>query len=94
MNQNGEKMQGKDYIACGILSLMSMAGMVIAAVMNVSGYTAAFYSAAASFFIGLLYVIVTCKVPKKGAVLVFSIVPCVYFFASGLLEGIVGKRLS
>lgn len=90
MNEKSQKMQGKDYIACGILSLMSMVGMLLAAVMNVSGYTAAFYSAAASFFVGVLYVIVISKVPKKGAILIFSIVPCVYFFASGILEGIVG----
>lgn len=91
MNDKSQKMQGKDYIACGILSLMSMVGMLLAAVMNISGYTAAFYSAVASFFVGVLYVIVISKVPKKGAILIFSIVPCVYFFASGILEGIVGS---
>ena len=37
MGQN-EKMKGKDYIACGILSLMNMVGMLVAAVMNISGY--------------------------------------------------------
>lgn len=91
MNEKSQKMQGKDYIACGILSLMSMVGMLLAAVMNVSGYTAALYSAAASFFVGVLYVIVISKVPKKGAILIFSIVPCVYFFASGIWEGIAGS---
>lgn len=90
-NQNiDQKMQGKDYIACGIFSLLSMVAMVVAAVTNISGYTAVFYPAAASFFIGILYVIVICKVKKGGAVLVFSAVPCLYFFASGLVEGIIG----
>lgn len=73
---NRSQMQGKDYIACGVLSLMNMVGMLIAAVMNISGYTAIFYSAAAALFVGILYVIVCCKVPKFGAVMVFSIVPC------------------
>lgn len=68
-----------------------MVGMVLAAVMNISGYTAVFYPAAAAFFIGILYVIVNCKVPKRWAVLIFGIVPCAYFFASGLIEGIVGS---
>ena len=33
MGQN-EKMKGKDYIACGILSLMNMVGMLVAAVIE------------------------------------------------------------
>lgn len=91
MKQNSsQKMQGKDYITCGIFSLLCMAAMVLAAVMNLSGYTAMFYPAVAAFFIGILYVIVTSKVQKGGAILVFSIVPCLYFFASGLLEGLIG----
>jgi energy-coupling factor transport system substrate-specific component len=89
MGQN-EKMKGKDYIACGILSLMNMVGMLVAAVMNISGYTALLYGAVAAFFIGILYVIVSCKVPKFGAILIFTIVPCLYFFTSGVIEGIIG----
>ncbi len=83
-------MQGKDYITCGVLSLMNMVAMMISSVMNISGYSAIFYGAAAAFFVGILYVIVCCKVPKFGAILVFSIVPCVYFFASGVVEGLIG----
>lgn len=85
-----EKMQGKDYITCGILSLMNMVAMLVSSVMNISGYSAIFYGAVAAFFVGILYVIVCCKVPKFGAILVFSIVPCVYFFASGVVEGLIG----
>jgi len=84
------KMKAKDYITCGILSLMNMFAMLISSVMNISGYTALFYGALAAFFIGILYVIVTCKVPKFGAILIFTIVPCIYFFASGVIEGVVG----
>ena len=84
------KMKVKDYITCGILSLMNMFAMLISSVMNISGYTALFYGAVAAFFIGILYVIVTCKVPKFGAILIFTIVPCIYFFASGVIEGVVG----
>ncbi len=87
---NDQKMEGRDFIACGIFSLLCMLAMVLAAVTNMSGYTAAFYPAAASFFIGILYVIMINKVKKRGAVLVFSIVPCLYFFTSGLIEGMIG----
>ena len=89
MNEQ-QKMKAKDYITCGILSLMNMVGMLLSSVMNISGYTALFYGAVAAFFIGILYVIVTCKVPKFGAILIFTIVPCIYFFASGVVEGIIG----
>jgi len=85
-----EKMKAKDYIICGVFSLMNMMGLLISSVMNVSGYTALFYSAVAAFFTGIIYVIVTCKVPKFGAILVFTIVPCIYFFASGVVEGLIG----
>lgn len=90
-NQVTQKMEGKDFITCGIFSLLGMVGMIVSAVMNVSGYTAAFYPAVASFFIGLLFAVVAVKVPKRGALIVFSIVPCAYFFASGFIEGIVGS---
>lgn len=86
-----QKMVGKDFIACGILSLLGMVGMLVAAVMNVSGYSAAFYPAAAAFFVSLVYVVVVCKVPKPGAILIYSVVPCVYFFTSGVIEGIIGS---
>ena len=89
MNDQG-KMKAKDYITCGILSLMNMVAMLISSVMNISGYTALFYGAVAAFFVGILYVIVTCKVPRFGAILIFTIVPCIYFFASGVVEGIIG----
>lgn len=84
------KLQGKDFIACGIFSLMNMVAMLISSVMNISGYTAIFYPAVAAFFIAVIYVIVCCKVPKFGAILIFSIVPCIYFFTSGVIEGIIG----
>lgn len=67
MKQNSsQKMQGKDYITCGIFSLFCMVSMVLAAITNLSGYTAVFYPAVAAFFIGILYVIMTGKVQKGG----------------------------
>lgn len=88
MNQN--KMSGKDYIACGIFSALCMVAMLIGAVMNMNGYTAVFYSTFVALFIGILYIIVCTKVPKTGAILIFGIIPCIYFFTSGVLEGIIG----
>lgn len=85
-----EKMSGKDYITCGIFSALCLVAMLLAAVMNMSGYTAVFYPTLAALFIGILYVIVCAKVPKKGALLVFGIVPCLYFFTSGVIEGVIG----
>ena len=87
---NTEKMVTKDYIQAAIFSVLSMVGMIVAAILNMSGYTALLYPAGAAFFIGILFFILEVKIPKKGAVFIFSIVPALYFFASGLIEGIVG----
>lgn len=91
MKNLSAKMQAKDYITCGIFSAICIIAMLLAAVMNLSGYTTMFYPALASFFIGILYVVLCVKVPKRGAVLVFGIVPCLYFFLSGVVEGLIGS---
>ena len=67
-----------------------MVAMLLSAVMNISGYTAIFYPTLVGIFVGILFVILEVKVPKKGAVVIFSIIPALYFFASGLLEGFIG----
>jgi len=84
------KMVTKDYIQAVIFSVLSMVGMIIAAVLNMSGYTALLYPAGSALFIGILFFILEVKIPKKGAVFIFSIVPALYFFTSGLLEGMIG----
>lgn len=87
---NTEKLQGRDCITGGIFSALCIVALLFAAIMNISGYTAVFYPIAAAFFIGILFVIVVNKVCKRGIVLIFSIVPCIYFFTSGILEGLIG----
>lgn len=83
-------MKAKDFITCGVFSVLSMVGMLLAAIINVSGYTAMFYPVMASFFMGILFVILINKVSKRGAVLAFSIVPALYYLTTGLIEGIIG----
>ena len=84
-------MKAKDFITCGVFSVLSMVGMLLAAIINVSGYTAMFYPVVASFFMGILFVILINKVSKRGAVLAFSIVPALYYLTTGLIEGIIEK---
>lgn len=88
--EKNKKLQAKDYITAGIFSALCIVVMLIAAIVNISGYTTAFYPTVASFFIGILYVILLVKVPKRGVLLIFGIVPCIYFFLSGVLEGLIG----
>ncbi len=83
-------MKAKDFITCAIFSVLSMVGMLLAAITNMSGYTALLYPVVASFFIGILFVVLINKVSKKGAVLVFGIVPALYFLTTGLIEGLIG----
>lgn len=89
MNKN-EKMVGKDYITCGIFSALCIVIMLISSVMNITGYTALFYPAVVAFFVGILLVVLNSKVQKRGAIFIFSIIPCAYFFTSGVIEGIFG----
>lgn len=84
------KLAGKDYITCGIFSALCFVAMLIAAVMNISGYTALLYPAATGFLISILFVVLNTKVQKRGSVLIFSVIPCIYFFTSGVIEGLIG----
>lgn len=84
------RLEAKEYITCGVFSALCIVAMLLAAVMNMSGYTTAFYPALASLFIGILYAVLCVKVPKRGAVLAFGIVPCLYYFLSGVTEGLIG----
>ncbi len=90
MKHESAKMTTRDYITGAIFSVLSIVCMMISAIANMSGKTALFYPALTAFFIGILFLILLVKVPKRGIVIVFSIVPAVYFLTSGLLEGMIG----
>lgn len=83
-------MKTKDIITSAVFSVLSMAGMLAAAVTNVSGHTAILYPPVAAFFMGLLLYILLTKVPKKGTIMIFCIVPALYFLTTGLIEGMIG----
>ena len=85
-----KRLAGKDYITCGIFSALYFVALLISSIMNITGYTALFYPAVASFFIGILFVVLNVKIQKRGAVAIFSIIPCLYFFTSGVIEGLIG----
>ena len=85
-----KRLAGKDYITCGIFSALYFVALLISSIMNMTGYTALFYPAVASFFIGILFVVLNVKIQKRGAVAIFSIIPCLYFFTSGVIEGLIG----
>ena len=85
MKHESAKMTTKDYITGAIFSVLSIVCMMLSAIANMSGKTALFYPALTAFFIGILFLVLLVKVPKRGIVIVFSIVPAVYF-----LEGMIG----
>ena len=78
-------MKTKDIITSAVFSVLSMAGMLAAAVTNVSEHTAILYPPAAAFFMGLLLYILLTKVPKKGTIMIFCIVPALYFLTTVLI---------
>lgn len=83
------KLQAKDYINIGIFSAILMVMYLIASVTNLMPASYLFYSPATAFLGAIPYMIITAKVPKKGAVILFSIVPLLYFLLLAGVEGMI-----
>ena len=66
------KLNIKDYITIGIFSAISFALMMVAAVMNLTPYTYLFYGVLVSFLGGPVYLLITLKVPKRGAIVIIQ----------------------
>lgn len=78
------KLAAKDFIIIGIFSAISFALMLVAAVANITPYTYLFYGAVFAFLNGPVYLVLTAKVPKKGAILLFHTVPFIYMMISNV----------
>ncbi|MGL6201893.1 MAG: MptD family putative ECF transporter S component [Lachnospiraceae bacterium] len=83
------KLQAKDYINIGIFSAILMVMYLIASVTNLMPASYLFYSPATAFLGAIPYMIIMAKVPKRGAVILFSIVPLLYFLLLAGVEGVI-----
>lgn len=77
------KMEGKDYITCGIFSAISLVVLMVAAVANITPYTALLYTSVYALLNGVVFLLLNAKVPKRGMIVLFSIVPILFFMVRG-----------
>lgn len=87
--KNSDKLQIKDYINIGIFSAILMVLYLIAALTNVTPITYLIYSPATAFVGALPYLFIVTKIPKKGTVLLFSVIPLLYFLLLAGTEGMI-----
>jgi len=78
-----QKMQSKDFITCGIFSALSLVALMIATVANITPYTSLLYTSLYALLNGTIFLLVCIKVPKSGAILVFSVVPFAFMASRG-----------
>lgn len=83
-----EKLTVKDIITCGIFSTISLIALFIAIIANLTPYTMIFFAALAAFLGGIPFVLMNVRVPKRGAVIIYSIVPLLYYAVTGI-EGLI-----
>ena len=88
-SKNSNKLQIKDYINIGIFSAILMVLYLVAAMTNVTPITYLIYSPATAFVGAIPYLFITTKIPKKGTVLLFAVVPFLYFLLLAGTEGLI-----
>lgn len=88
-SKNSNKLQIKDYINIGIFSAILMVLYLVAAMTNVTPITYLIYSPATAFVGAIPYLLITSKIPKKGTVLLFAVVPFLYFLLLAGTEGMI-----
>lgn len=88
-SKNSNKLQIKDYINIGIFSAILMVLYLVAAMTNVTPITYLIYSPATAFVGAIPYLFITTKIPKKGTVLLFAVVPFLYFLLLAGTEGMI-----
>lgn len=88
-SKNSNKLQIRDYISIGIFSAILMVLYLVAAMTNVTPITYLIYSPATAFVGAIPYLFITTKIPKKGTVLLFAVVPFLYFLLLAGTEGMI-----
>lgn len=89
MKNKQNKLVAKDFINIGIFSAICLVLYLIAALTNMMPASYLFYSPATAFVGAIPFMIVTAKVPKKGAVILFAVVPFLYFLLLAGFEGMI-----
>lgn len=89
IQKNENKLQVKDYINIGIFSAILMVLYLIAGITNLTPATYLLYSPMTALLGAIPFMFINLKVPKRGAILVFAIVPFLYFMLLSGTEGMI-----
>lgn len=78
------KLEVKDFITLGIYNVIFVVIMLIAAITNLTPYTYLFYPFTGAAFCSIIFLLAVTKVPKRGSVLIMSLVMMIYLAATGV----------
>lgn len=86
---NKDKLQAKDFINIGIYSALLIVMYFFASFTNLAAVTYMLYSPITAILGAIPFMMAMVKVPKKGALILFSIVPILFFLVIAGFEGVV-----
>lgn len=78
------KLKAKDFITLGIYNVLFVIVMLIAGITNLTPYTYLFYPFTGALFSGFIFLLAVAKVPKKGCIILMSLVMIIYLAATGV----------
>jgi conserved hypothetical integral membrane protein TIGR02185 len=78
------KLKAKDFITLGIYNVLFVIVMLIAGITNLTPYTYLFYPFTGALFSGFIFLLAVAKVPKKGCIVLMSLVMIIYLAATGV----------
>ncbi len=81
---DNNKWKAKDFITLGIYNVIFIVTMFVAAVTNLTPYTYLFYPFTGALFSGFVFLMTITKIPKKGSIVLMSLVTIVYLSATGV----------
>lgn len=78
------KLKAKDFITLGIYNVIFVVIMLAAGITNLTPYTYLFYPFTGALLGSFIFLLAVIKVPKRGSVLLMSLVMIIYLFATGV----------
>lgn len=78
------KWKVKDFITIGIYNVIFVVLMLLAGITNLTPYTYLFYPFTGMLFGAILFLLAAVKVPKRGSILLMSMLMIIYLFATGV----------
>lgn len=81
---DNRKLNAKDFITLGIYNVIFIIVMLLAGITNLTPYTYLFYPFTGALLGGFIFLMTVTKVPKRGSIVLMSLLMIVYLFATGV----------